>query len=365
MILRKGKTKRILQSSISSALLAVEVYNKPRASFKVESYIALMIMAWTRLFHAYFYHTIGDKYYYKEKNKRYKKIDGERKAWELKTCLNKYGQLKKTLRVNLDFFIAIRNKIEHRHIEESEIGPMIFGECQAFLYNYENTLIELFGEEYAINESLAFSLQFSRIRSSQQKVADKKILAKEVHQLRDYIIKYRNTLSEDIFNSQEFSIKLIQIPKISSTNRNDVAIEFVNWNSLSAEDKNNFEKVTAIIKDKIVKKEAVNAGKLKAGGVVRAVNRTSPLQINNYDHMCLYYIFSIRPTRKDSEQLEPFDTHTDYCHYDEPHRDYVYQDKWVGFIIRLITSRSLTKDDWRKLYKNSTKLNISDYMVET
>lgn len=67
MSLRKGKTKSILESSIDSALLAVEIYNKPRAPFRVENYISLMVMAWNRLFHAYFNNTIGDKYYYKKR----------------------------------------------------------------------------------------------------------------------------------------------------------------------------------------------------------------------------------------------------------------------------------------------------------
>lgn len=91
MILRQGKTKNILQSSIESALLAVEVYNKPKSVFRSEAYISLMIIAWTRLFHAYFYNSIGDKFYYK-KGGRYEIIDGERKAWELKTCISQYGK---------------------------------------------------------------------------------------------------------------------------------------------------------------------------------------------------------------------------------------------------------------------------------
>jgi len=64
-MLRKGKAKKILDSSIDSVLLAVEIYNKPRTPFKVENYISLMVIAWTRLFHAYFYHTKGNIFYYK------------------------------------------------------------------------------------------------------------------------------------------------------------------------------------------------------------------------------------------------------------------------------------------------------------
>ncbi len=67
MGLRQGKTKSILESSLDSALLAVEIYNKPRTTFRSEGFITMMIIAWTRLFHAYFNVTIGDKYFYKKK----------------------------------------------------------------------------------------------------------------------------------------------------------------------------------------------------------------------------------------------------------------------------------------------------------
>lgn len=143
MELRKGKTKTILESSIDSALLAVEVYNKPRTAFRSEGFITLMIIAWTRLFHAYFNKTIGDKYYYKE-NGRYKIIDDEKKAWELGTSISKYNILNEPIKRNLEFFIKLRNKIEHRHIEKREVDVLIFGECQSLIYNYETQLIEFF-----------------------------------------------------------------------------------------------------------------------------------------------------------------------------------------------------------------------------
>jgi hypothetical protein len=39
----------------SSALLAVEVYNKPAVKFKSGGYVVMMIIAWTALLHAYFF----------------------------------------------------------------------------------------------------------------------------------------------------------------------------------------------------------------------------------------------------------------------------------------------------------------------
>ena len=363
MHLRKGKTKIILESSIECALLAVEIYNKPRAPFRVESFITHMIMAWTKLFHAYFHHTIGEKFFYKKKNGRYDLIDGEKKSWELKICISKYGALSEAQKANLNFFIRLRNKIEHRHIEKDEIGIVIFGECQSLLFNFENKLIELFGEEYALNESLAFALQFSRLRTTKQNLSGKTLLSKEVKELKEFIDKFRDSVSDEVFNSQEYSVKLIQVPKISNTNRSDLAIEFVNWSNLSDEDKENFEKITAIIKDKVITKEVVNPGKLKPGDVLRMVNKNIPNNINHFDHRCLYYTFSIRPTNEDVD-FDPFDTNTIYCHYDEVHDDYVYQNEWVDFLSKAIQNNLITKSIWKSNFDKNIKLDINDYKIE-
>lgn len=362
MNLRKGKTKSLLESSIDSALLAVEIYNKPRVSFRCESYITHMIMAWTRLFHAHFHNSIGDKYYYKEKNsRRYKMIDGERKAWELDTCIAKYGKLSDGVKSNLKFFIKLRNKIEHRCIEHDQIGIQIFGECQAMLYNYENELVKLFGEEYAVNENLAYSLQFSTIRQKGQIEANRQLLSSEIKELRTFINNYRTSLSEAVFNSQEYSIKLIQIPKIANTNRSDLAIEFVNWNSLSEEDRSNFQKLSAIIKDKVIRKEAINPGKLKPGEALKKINERigQENRINQYDHKCILAILSIRPYKEFASMDNPYLTNVDYCHYDETHNDYVYQDSWVDFVVDKIDNGKLTKEMWTNSFKNRQTININ------
>lgn len=86
-----------------------------------------MVMSCTRLLQAHFNYNIGETFFYKEDNGRYKIIDGEKKSWELKTCIQKYGGLTEAVGSNLDFFIKLRNKIEHRTISKDEIGLMVFG----------------------------------------------------------------------------------------------------------------------------------------------------------------------------------------------------------------------------------------------
>lgn len=367
MQLRKGRTKSILRGSLDSALLAVEIYNKPRTTFRTEGYISLMIIAWTKLFHAYFNYHIGNRYYFKKDNGRYVKVDGERKAWDLKKCIKEYNKsadepLEQSIVANIKFFIGLRNKIEHRHVDKSKIDSLVFGECQALLYNYEAIVTKIFGEDYALNENLVYSLQFSKMRTKGQKEANKKALSREVKEIKKYVDKYRTQLSDEIFNSQTYSIKLIQIPKISNTNRSDLAIEFVRLNELSDEDKEAYQQVTTIIKDKVVKQEAANVEKYSPSKVLEQVNDELQLDkdLNHFDHRCFYYAFSIRPLGS-NDDADPFETNTDYCYYDEVHRDHVYTDDWIKFIIDFFKEEKLSREEIRDCYRDRNKLNIKDY----
>ena len=74
------KKFELLNKAKESALLAVDIYNKPSISFKSSGFIVLMCIAWTSLLHAIF-EKQKIRYFYRGKNSRhYKKIDGEKKA---------------------------------------------------------------------------------------------------------------------------------------------------------------------------------------------------------------------------------------------------------------------------------------------
>lgn len=66
-------------------------------------------------------------------------IDGEKKAWELKECIKHFQKtstnykLSEAVVANLNFFVGVRNKIEHRYWESSALDILLFGECQSLL----------------------------------------------------------------------------------------------------------------------------------------------------------------------------------------------------------------------------------------
>ena len=227
------------------------------------------------------------------------------------------------------------------------------------LFNFESLLIKLFGSDYSINEALVYSLQFSQIRTHQQEKANRSALSKDLADIISFVKKYRESLSDETYNQQEYSIKLIQVPKISNTNRADAAVEFVRWDALSEEDRAAYERLNVIIKDKTVKLEAANVGRLRPTEVVRKVNEALNFKsLTQNLHVTLYKLFQIRPPNGSED---PFNTNTEFCLYDEPHHDYVYQEAWVRFLIHFMQATELSPSDLRRMEKQGDSLNIEKF----
>ncbi len=184
------KVKGALQKARDSALLAVEVYNKPAVTFKSGGYITLMVLAWTALFHAIFWKK-KRKPFHKEHG-RFVKIDNDFKYWELGKCLPQYftTDTGNPVRKNLEFFIPLRNRIEHRSMPE--LDSSIFGECQAMLLNFDEMLGKEFGAKYCLRECLSFSLQ---LFPSSESLVDAVKYKPESKPVVEFIQQFRSTIS--------------------------------------------------------------------------------------------------------------------------------------------------------------------------
>lgn len=351
-----GKAKNILDGSMNSALLAVEIYNKPRSAFKSEAFIALMIMAWTKAFHAYFHSIIGDKYF-ETKDGKPVFVDKEntmKKYWGLQACINKYGKLKEEVRKNIEFFIPLRNKIEHAHLSSKEIDVAIFGECQALLINYESFLIDNFGSNFSINESLVFSLQFSRIRSKEQEQANKEIQIPAVKDLLNYIETYRKGLPPAILGSQDYRIKIQLVPVLSGTSSSDLPVEFVRLGPGESIDGKN---LTAIIRDKIVEKEVVGKGTLIHTDVFNRVNeKLGHYILSSHSLNAFNYVFSIKPIKGEKKDLT--ETNRKYCEYHIKFKRYQYTSDYVDLLYDLLLKNKIKLDEVMENYKKRKKMNL-------
>lgn len=321
------EVKALVQKARESALLAVETYNRPTATFRSGAYIVLMVIAWTSLLHAVFLRKRMKPFYRKKNSTRYERIDGEPKRWELKECLQQYYKGDNpAVRRNLEFFIGLRNKIEHCSL--SQVDPEVFGECQAMLLNFDTLLTSEFGDRYAIRGGLTFALQFANSAPRVQSTEAAKFQAKAFNAVKEYVNDFRSSLSTDVQSDLAYSFRVYLVPKIGGhASKDAVAVEWIKYDASKPEEMKQYEKVVAMIKPKEV--QVANLGLLKPTRVANEVGKRLGRRFTTYDHKLCYEHFHVRPP---GGAAEPSACNAQFCVYDDLHRDYGYKPEWVEFL---------------------------------
>jgi hypothetical protein len=224
--------EELLKKSREAALAAVQVFNNPNVTFKSETYVLLMIVAWTYLLHAY-YRGKGVEYRYFTQGTKRKHYDrtknGAHKHWELERCLDDKGcPLQREVVQNLKFLIGLRHEIEHQMT--TRIDDLLSARFQACCINYHDAVVSLFGDEYGIAKHLAVSLQFSSLESDQIDTLDQ-------HpglpgHIKRYIEGFDGALAAGDFTSPRFAYRVIFVPKtVNRPNQADQVITFVKADS--------------------------------------------------------------------------------------------------------------------------------------
>jgi len=294
-----------------------------------------MVIAWTALFHAIFLRRGTRPYYRKKGSKRFERVNGDYKTWELAECLRQfYKDQNPPARKNLEFFVGLRNKIEHRFLPQLDLE--LFGECQALLMNFEALLCSEFGEKCALAPALPFALQFSKSSNLEQQKAMRGSAKKYMQSVRKFVEKFRSTLSDDVLSDQAYSFKVFLIPKVGThAKSSDVAVEFVRYDPSKAEEMKQYERLVALIKPKQI--SVANLGGLKAGEVVRQVAVRLGMRFTMHSHLKCWKHYNTRPAGK-SENPELCDNR--YCYYDAVHKDYIYTPAWVDFLAEKLTDQA-------------------------
>jgi len=330
------EVKNFLNKARDSALLAVDTYNRPNAQFRTGAYVVLMVIGWTALFHSVFVRKRIRPIHRRPSSRRFIKIEGEYKWWELSECVKQYYKdLNPAQRKNLEFFILLRNKIEHRSLPPLDVD--IFGECQALLLNFEEFLCQEFGEKYALRSTLNFALQFGRTATSTQTKAMRKSVLRHYSSVKNFVDNFRSGLNDEIAGSPEFAFKVFLIPKIGNhAKSSDIAVEFVKYDPSKPEEMQKYEHLVALVKPKEV--PVVNLGYLTATKVVREVVSQLGKKFTLYSHLRCYQHFGVRPKAKDPN---PTLCNTNFCLYDDVHKDYVYKPEWVRFLVEKLSDQTV------------------------
>ena len=329
---RSPRVRQYIQKARDAALAAVDNYNRPGSSFRTRTFALLMVVAWTSCFHAIFYDRNVKPWYVKSgsgKGTRYDRVDGEPKHWDLSTCVTEYWVSQRTpARANIEFFLGLRNKIEHRYYPE--LDPALYGECQAMLMNFEDLLVHEFGSETALLDQLGVALQFSTLRPHQQEAALRRLQSAALADVRDYIETFRAGLSPEVLDSSQFSLRVFLIPKLANNpNVADLSVEFVHYDPNSPTAMEELRSVTALIREKSI--PVASKGLLKPSAVTQQVQQQIPFRFTVDTHTRCWKHYKVRPP---TNSKHPGHTNADFCIYDEFAEIYGYKEAWVKYLCR-------------------------------
>lgn len=325
----KPDPNELFEKSKESVITGIQIYNNPSSKFRTESYLVHMVIAWNSLLQAIFIKKSLEIY---EKNGEgnYITVGERKKTKSLDKLVSEYFSDHNDPRyVNLDFIIQLRNEVEHSlYVNLEESGVDLFGECQSLLLNYETVLAGEFGDKNGLDHKIGLAIQLSK-KFVDEQVNSLTLFAKEANlRIRKFIESYRSNISMDTYNDQRFRFSIFMIPKLSNNKHaDDLSVIFNNELKLDqgeVQGKSGF----LAIKTKSIEVPVQKYYHLRPSDVVKAVkqksNRTG-FKVNL--HTNCWKKYGVRPKEKEPEFKN------EYALFDDAHKDYVYSEKWVDFLV--------------------------------
>jgi hypothetical protein len=327
---RRPRWWHVLQDSKNEVRLAVDLYNRSGLERQLEAFIVHMSMGWLKLLQAHFEKAGLDIFIRDKHGRRVRhKDDGGFKHRSLRDLSDEFFDENDPRRANLNFFTGLRNQIEHRY--ERDIAALIAGRTQAYLLNYEQTIVKLFGEDEGLADELRFPLFLSSI-TGDAVASLKKVRARVPRGVLEWVQDFDTTIEPDIASDQRFDFKVYLIPHKGSKTEADASMTFVREDELTDEQKAVMDKARTIIRDR---KVPVGGGdEFLPKQVVEQVNAQVEREFTIHMHTQAWRFFGVRPPAGAPDQYK---TRAEFCYMNDLVGKHVYTPAWVNFLVRKLS----------------------------
>jgi hypothetical protein len=284
-------------------ILAVELFNTPRISFKAGVFSMLANVAWTYLLHEYYY-SIGVQI-----------VNNDGFTLLLSQMIGRPDcPLTKACKQNLTALKEIRDVVEHRTIGPSDLKwlPIFQSTC----LNFEKVLTDIFGARLTLGKDLGFSLQFAKLGVEQ-------IATLQGYDLPEHIASLDSSLAgklgEGEADNLEYQFKVVYT--LTSASKAKAHFQFVQPDSAEGKE----------IQNVLIKyKPTDDIWPLKPGDVVKRVAAASGRKFTSDKHQRAWKMYKARPKKA---APDPAATEKQYCVYHPPYDSYTYSQAWVDFLV--------------------------------
>ncbi|SRR6266545_3052749 len=336
---RPARWNSTLRAAIDEACLAARLYNDPAEVRSFEGFVVHMHLAWLYLLHAILMRDSVDiRYRDKRHPRRLVKVDGEAKRWELVQCVrHRWPSDKEPVRANIEFFIALRNKIEHRYARfQAALMVATGGHAQALMLNFEDELRTQFGPAHSLAHRLRFPV-FIGTFTSQGEETLRTLHDQLPAPLRKFISSYRAGLDADIQDDPRFEFRLRVTLELAAKDPDVPAIQFTRLDDMSDEERAAVEamgrKGQVVIREQ--KRSVQHLDWLKPSEATPQIVAQIPYRFNSYHFTRAWRSLKVRPPADDPN---PERTNDKYCIYDRPHKDYLYSPAYVKKLVKELST---------------------------
>lgn len=302
---RRAPWQYTLAEARRQALVAIDFYNRPGDRRSFSDFIVHIHLAWQNLIHADRMGR-GEEIYYargKGKGKRYEtNPDGSRKTWDLSRCIKSEFPDQDPIRLNLQFFIGLRNHVEH-HFQD-QLLEVTAPEAHACIINFEAELVRRFGAAESLGADLKFPLFIQSLRPST--FAEQKALRKGVPSgASSYIADFQAAVPDAVRSDERFAYRLLLLPMKGPKTEADLALNFVRQEDLSEDDLKALlgSEGSVIIAEKY--RDAVHADQLLPKAAAAKVQSRIPFKFSTNDFTVLRKKWEIGPVKSGTRTALP------------------------------------------------------------
>lgn len=319
---RPAAWRYTLDEGRRQALVAIDFYNRPGDRRSFSDFIVHIHLAWQNLLHAdrmrrkaeIFYRESGGR-------RRFKRNpDGSKKTWDLSQCIKHEFKDNDPIRANVEFFIGLRNRVEHRFQDSVLVATA--AEAHACIINFEAELVRRFSDRESLGSELKFPVfvqSLSPSRYEEQRNLRRALPAT----VSTFITEFQGGLADDVRSDERFAYRLLLLPMKGPKTEADLALNFVRQDELSDEELQALlgQQGSVIVAEKY--REAIHGDEMLPKSVAAAVADRIPFTFSVNDFTIIRKAWEIGPLKSGSKVQRP--KSDGYCLYSPAFKQFVYR----------------------------------------
>lgn len=317
------------------ALVAIDFYNRPGDRRSFSDFIVHIHLAWQNLLHADRIRRKAEIFYRESGGRRLFKRnpDGSKKTWDLSQCVKHEFKDNDPIKANIDFFIGLRNHVEHRFQDSVLVATA--AEAHACIINFEGELVRRFGPSETLGSELKFPVFVQSLSPSRYE--EQRDLRRGLPStVSTFITEYQSNLPDEVRSDERFAYRLLLLPMKGPKTEADLALNFVRQDDLTEEELQALlgQQGSVIVAEKY--REAVHGDEMLPKALADAVMVRIPFTFGVNDFTIVRKAWEIGPVKSGSK--EQFPKSDGYCVYSPAFKQFVYRPKLVDRIVEATSS---------------------------